>query len=654
MGPLNSCDRDCFSVNFVRYDDETLHRRMESMFRSDFNEPMITSKVAMSVEDQRALTQMESSVKLVNGHYQLGLPWKHNTVNLPNNREFAMGRLRYLKKRFQRNPDLFEKYKDTIDGYVSSGYARKVPCEEQEAMKDVPVWYLPHHPVFHPQKPGKIRVVVDCAAKFKGTSLNDQLLQGPDLTNGLVGVLIRFRQEPVAMVADVEGMFHQVRVAPEDCQALRLLWWPDDDLSKEPTDFQMLVHLFRATSSPSCASFSLKKTASDNQGEFDVETINTVNRNFYVDDCLKSVSSIDHAVRLSGQLRELLARGGFQLTKWVSNDRNVIATVPVTERAPSVVNLDLEDLPVQRTLGVQWDMETDVLNFRIIDEGKAPTRRGILSVVSSMYDPLGFVAPVILPAKSLLQSLCRHKFGWDEEISNADSVRWHGWLKELACLRTIAVPRCFKHPGFGAIVNVQLHHFSDASEYGYGAASYLRIVNYKGVTHCSFVLGKSRVTPLKVVSIPRLELAAAVVAVKLNCLIRSELEYPIHDTIYWTDSTVVLQYIRNESRRFQTFVANRVGMIHDGSTPCQWRHVNTCANPADIASRGARGSEVHKMETWLHGPKFLWKEEEHWPEQPLQLPELSEDDSECRKGSGRANMVVHDKILEPLLSRYSS
>ena len=151
MGPLNSCDRDCFSVNFVRYDDETLHRQMESMFRSDSNEPMITSKVAMSVEDQRALTQIESSVKLVNGHYQLGLSWKHNTVNLPNHREFAMGRLRYLKKRFQRNPDLFEKYKDTINGYVSSGYARKVPCEEQETMKDVPVWYLPHHPVFHPQ-----------------------------------------------------------------------------------------------------------------------------------------------------------------------------------------------------------------------------------------------------------------------------------------------------------------------------------------------------------------------------------------------------------------------------------------------------------------------------------------------------------------------
>ena len=473
MGPLNSCDRDCFSVNFVRHDDETLHRQMESMFRSDFNEPMISSKAAMSVEDQRALSQMETSVKLVNGHYQLGLPWRHKSVNLPNNREFAFGRLRYLKKRFQRDPHLFEKYRDTINGYVSSGYARQVPCSEQENVKDSPVWYLPHHPVFHPQKPGKARVVFDCAAKFKGTSLNDQLLQGPDLTNGLLGVIIRFRQEPVAMVADVEGMFHQVRVAPDDCNALRFLWWPNDDLSKEPVDYQMLVHLFGATSSPSCASFCLKKTASDNQGDFDVETITTVDRNFYVDDCLKSVPATDKAARLSGQLRELLSRGGFRLTKWISNDRNVIATVPVTERAPSVVNLDLEDLPVERTLGVQWAMETDDFNFRIMDEGKALTRRGILSVVSSMYDPLGFVAPIILPAKSLLQSLCKQKYGWDEEISQADSTVWQEWLKELACLRTISVPRCFKPPGFGAVVNVQLHHFSDASEIGYGAVSYL-------------------------------------------------------------------------------------------------------------------------------------------------------------------------------------
>ena len=315
MGPFNSCANNCFSVNFVRHDDAMLHQQMERMFRNDFNEPMVASKTAMYVEDRRALAQMEASVKIVNGHYQLGLPWRKKSVRLPNSQEFAMKRLNNLKKRIQCDPHLFEKYKETIDCYVSSGYARQAPHEELEVNEDTPVWYLPHHPVFHPQKPVKVRVFFDCAAKFKGSSLNDQLLQGPDMMNGLVGVLIRFCQEPVAVLADTEGMFHQVRVAPEDCHALRFLWWPNGHLTEEPVDHQILVHLFGATSSPSCASFSLKRTALDSQGEFNSETIETVSRNFYVDDCLKSVATTEEAVRLSSQLRELLSRGGFRLTK---------------------------------------------------------------------------------------------------------------------------------------------------------------------------------------------------------------------------------------------------------------------------------------------------------------------------------------------------
>ena len=438
MGPLNSCANNCFSVNFVRYDDAVLHQQMERMFRNDFNEPMVASKTAMSVEDRRALAQMEGSVKIVNGHYQLGLPWRQKSV------------------------------------------------------------------------------------------------------------------------------------------------------------------------------------------------------------------------RLSSQLRELLSREGFRLTKWISNDRNLIASVPMTERAPSVVNLDLDDLPTERTLGVQWDMETDSFSFRILDQEKAPTRRGILSVVSSMYDPLGFVAPVILHAKSLLQSLCNQKYGWNEEISEQDYVTWQGWLRELNSLRTLSVPRCFKPTEFSAVARVELHHFSDASEYGYGAVSYLRIVDDGGVAHCSFFLGKSRVAPLKVMSIPRLELTAAVVAAKLNRLIRNELEYPIDYNVFWTDSTVVLQYIRNESRRFQTFVANRVAMIHEESTPKQWRHVNTESNPADVASRGAKGSELHKMDLWLHGPMFLRKDEASWPEQPLHLPDLSGDDNELKKPTGHANLIASGKGIELLYSHYSS
>ena len=160
-----------------------------------------------------------------------------------------------------------------------------------------------------------MRVVFDCAVRFRETSLNDQLLQGPDLTNNLTGVFLQFRQEPVALMADVEKMFYQVKVVPSDCDALRFLWWEEGDLKKEVVDHQMLVHLFGAILSPCCASFTLKRTASDNKTGFDVQTIDTVSRNFYVDDCLKSVPTIPEACRLVTQLTDLLAKGGFRLTK---------------------------------------------------------------------------------------------------------------------------------------------------------------------------------------------------------------------------------------------------------------------------------------------------------------------------------------------------
>ena len=206
------------------------------------------------------------------------------------------------------------KYRDVIDDYIQKGHARKVPVHEMNP-KAKPVWYLPHHPVFNAQKPGKVRVVFDCSARYKGTSLNDQLLSGPDLTNSLVGVLLRFHQEYIALMSDVKQMFHQVAVAAEDRDVFRFLWWPNGDLTKEPEAHQMQVHLFGATSSPSCRSFALRKTADDNQKDFDVQTIGTLNRNFYVDDCLKSVKTVDDALHLIKKLPQLLDRGGFHITK---------------------------------------------------------------------------------------------------------------------------------------------------------------------------------------------------------------------------------------------------------------------------------------------------------------------------------------------------
>ena len=178
----------------------------------------------MSVEDQKATKIIENTISKIDGHYQIGLLWKQEDPSLPFNRIAAEARLHHLKRRFSHDPDLEAKYRAVIEECVNKGYARKLTPEEA-AKRSKMTWYLPHHPVVNANKPNKCRVVYDAAAKFDGTSLNDQLYQGPDLANSLTRVLIRFREEEIAITADLEAMFHQVKVLPRDADALRFLWW---------------------------------------------------------------------------------------------------------------------------------------------------------------------------------------------------------------------------------------------------------------------------------------------------------------------------------------------------------------------------------------------------------------------------------------------
>ena len=367
-------------------------------------------------------------------------------------------------------------------------------------------------------------------------------------------------------------MFNQVRAKPEDHDALRFLWWPDDDLKKEPIDYRMQVHLFGSTSSPSCANFCLRKTADDHKESFD-EVVKTVKRNFYVDVCLKSTTTVNEAVKIAGDLSKLLAKGGFHLTKCMSNKREVIESIPESERAASVVDLDLDrdELPAERTLGVEWHVKTDTFKAKTVSKDKPLTRRGILSMTSSVYDPLGIVAPAILPAKKLLQDLCKQNIGWDDKIGEDEQKRWKNWLSDLPKLSEITLERCIKPADFGRVKSAQLHHFADASRIAYGTVSYIRMTNYEGKVHCAFPFEKSRSAHVKPMTIPRLELCAAVVAVQVDQMLRKELELSLEESVFWTDSMSVLQYIRNESTRFHTFVENRLAIIHDGSVPSQWR-----------------------------------------------------------------------------------
>ncbi|KAK3739650.1 hypothetical protein QZH41_003863 [Actinostola sp. cb2023] len=417
----------------------------------------------------------------------------------------------------------------------------------------------------------------------------------------------------------------------------------------------MMVHLFGGASSPSCANFALQKTAIDNAADFDTTTVKTIQRNFYVDDCLKSVKSDEEAIRLADQLRSILARGGFRLTKWISNSKRVIESIPESERAAAVKNVDFDDSLTERALGVRWQVESDKFGFKITAKDKPPTRRGILSIVSSVYDPLGFVAPFIFTAKTILQDLCRKRLEWDDVVPDEDLERWNKWVQGLPKLEQFTVDRCLKPRDHGDVLSSQLHHFSDASLKGYGAVSYIRTVNTQGDIHCSFVTAKSRLTPLKLVTIPRLELSAAVVSTRLDRMIRHEIDLRIDESIFWTDSTCVLRYVENRDKRFQTFVGNRVSAICEQSSPSQWRYVDTKSNPADDASRGLSADEMLQTQRWINGPEFLWQNEENWPKRPAVM-DATDDDLEIKKEAATFVTVTdHDTTtLDSIFNRFSS
>ncbi|XP_071827004.1 uncharacterized protein [Apostichopus japonicus] len=598
-----------------------------------------------SVQDKRAKGILESTASLTSeGHYQIGLLWKEDYHYLPSNKPLAESRLRNIKRKLLRDNVMRQKYTETVEGYIAKGYAERVQGEGKAGN----VWYLPHHPVVHPHK-DKVRVVYDCAAKWRDTSLNSCLLKGPDTINSLVGVLHRFRQQRIALVADVEAMFHQVQVISEDRDVFRFLWWPGGNLESEPLEYRMTVHLFGATSSPACAGYALQRTARDNelhnQDIVGKKAIQFIRNNFYVDDLLASVDDPTVAIEVVERIRSILSKGGFRLTKWVSNDRAVLQSIPESERAPNLRN-SLETLPTERTLGVSWNAENDNFLFNVSLPDKPFTRRGLLSISSSIFDPLGFAAPFVVIARCLLQDICRKGSDWDKPLTDEELVTWKKWLQNVPLLSSIQIPRWLQ---LDNAQRVQLHVFCDASQRGYAAVAYLRVIGADSEASCSFIQGKAKVSPMKPVSIPRLELMGAVLAVTLYTSIKQEIRFDLDKVIFWTDSMIVLGYIRNEDKRFKTFVANRVSKIHEFSSPNQWRHVGSKENPADDGSRG-----TYDLGTWLSGPSFLSKKESAWPSLKHDDIDLSGDTEIGKSVVLNVTTLVNDNFSEQLISRFSS
>ena len=282
-------------------------------------------------------------------------------------------------------------------------------------------------------------------------------------------------------------------------------------------------------------------------------------------------------------------------------------------------------------------------------------RRGLLLIVSSIYDPLRLVAPFVLPTKILLQELCRDNLSWDDPITKRHLMHWSVWIGELPKIQNFRVPRCIKLATLKEIASSQLHTFADASERGYGAVSYIRFEDMSGKVHCSFMIAKSRVALLKNTTIPRMELSAAVCATRLDKLVRKESDLNLKYSVLWTDSTCVLGYLNNTTKRYQTFVANRVATIRETTESTQWRYVPSDQNPAEDASRGLSADALLNCRRWVNGPQFLWGLDNCWPTQLSTTLTINDDDPELKHdvqnfSVGRQSDITMDEFIE----RFSS
>lgn len=599
-----------------------------------------------SQEDKHVIELWDKQVRMVGNHYQLPIPWREN-VEIPNNLPVAMSRLKSLKNSLDKR-HLTEKYNAEISKLCEKGYAEKIPQDQVTKSKNT--WYLPHQAVLSEKKPGKLRVVYDCASKYLGQSLNDKAFQGPDLTNKLLHVLLRFRNHHYAITADIEAMYYQVLVDNLDVDCLRFLWF---DKNGSVEHYRMVRHVFGGVWSGCAASYALRRTAVE-FAEKDSIPSRTILESFYVDDCLVSVKSYEEARTIILGTRELLGHGGFKLTKFVVNNDDLKSFVPIEDQA--VEEKEFQSNSQSRILGLIWNVQEDRIKFDVKMESQvAVTRRGMLSVLSSLYDPLGLMSPVLITGKVLFQDVTRMKFHWDRVVPSDIQMKWFQWINSLQALAAVSVQRCVKPSKFDDAA-MELHHFSDANERAYGCCSYLRCINKSGDVHVALLYSKGRVAPLKTISIPRLELQAAVLAARADVMLRKELHLDLCESKFWVDSEIVLNYIYNDSRRFQVYVANRISEIRSTSQPAQWNHIAGTRNPADLITRGQHPSVLIDG-CWINGPEFLRTYKCNW-NGPTFEPDLMFDDPEIKQSEKHTVCLAVEELsthpIDVLISHFSS
>ena len=633
-------------------DYKTLDETIKSYFELEAIGVSVTGK-PRSVHD-RARKILENTSRFCGDHWETGLLWKEDFAPENDSYSMALKRLRLLEKRLDRDKNYSELYYAEMDRFIKKGYAEKLNKTEKRPSRE---WYLPHFGVTNINKPNKVRLVFDAAAKSGGVSLNDQLDAGPDLLQSLPGVLIRFRQYEIAAKGDIADMFLRIKVRESDRGAQRFLW-RGKHRDIPPDEYEMNTLIFGGKASPCSAIFVKNENASRFKLEYPVAS-ESIERDSYMDDFLSSWPNREMAKKIVEEVKHINAAGGFEMHSWASNDSSIL---PITPEEKNVVGRDtrLCQRGGERVLGLFWDTVSDNLKFNaefskiqkdIISGEKIPTKREVLKVIMSVFDPLGLLSPFTLRSKTLLQDIWRSGVGWDTVIKKEEFNKWREWLAEIEKLKSYKIPRCMSPQMSGdSMKHVQLHVFCDASFLAYSAVAYLRFTNFHEKHHVSIVMAKSRVAPIKQMIIPRLELQAALLGARLAKYVCEELDIKITQRVLWSDSETVLSWLKTGPKKREIFVAHRLGEIAELTLASEWRWVPTEKNPADDATR-INKTVNYSNDRWTNGPKFLKFSESEWPKPEKLIAEKTGKTDSCEEQREYIGVVLATSDYLPIYIR---
>ena len=535
-----------------------------------------------------------TTYRLTNGNYVVSLPFKDKKIGFTRMRQIATQRFVSLERRLWSNDGLRSQYFNVLQEYLNLGH-----IEEVKADTYPDGYYIPHHCVMKESSSTPCRVVFDASAKdAKLESLNEHLLTGPRLQITLLDLLLKFRSYKYAFTADIEKMYRQIWINPNDhrYQLMLMRTDPDTDLKS----YVLKTVTFGTTSAPYLAVKTLYRLAQDEEHKFPIGA-RCLREGFYVDDFICGADTLDEALTIQVQTIGILNSAGFNLRKWSSNTEELLCEIPVCDREMKSL-LSFNEKDCVKTLGINWSPRDDMFSYVIqVQYHNVDNKRNMLSDIGKIFDPLGWISPVTIVAKMLIQITWMKKLDWDSPLPEEILSTWLNFKKQLHVLSCLKVPRWL---GTFLGDNIELHGFADASEKAYGAVIYVKNSSVCG-QQMQILVSKTKVAPLKKISLPRLELNAALLLARLMVHVREILGFQNLKVYCWSDSMITLAWIRDHPRKRTTYVANRVSEIQSVSNIQNWFHVRSADNPADLCSRGIMPQDLITSDLWWHGPTFL-------------------------------------------------